>query len=88
MTTTDTAPLSGLESARPNAMPIYLDNQSSTRLDPRALEAMLPYFTEQFGNPHSASHPYGRNAAEAIEQARSEVGALEAFLKRMLANAS
>jgi cysteine desulfurase len=40
------------------------------------LEAMLPYFTEQFGNPHSASHAYGRIAAEAIEQARSEVAAL------------
>jgi cysteine desulfurase len=57
-------------------MPIYLDNQSSTRLDPRVLDAMLPYFTEQFGNPHSTSHPYGRIAAEATEQARSEVAAL------------
>jgi cysteine desulfurase len=59
-----------------NTMPIYLDNQSSTRVDPRVLEAMLPYFTEQFGNPHSASHAYGRVAAEAIEQARSDVAAL------------
>ena len=59
-----------------NAMPIYLDNQSSTPLDPRVLEAMLPYFTEQFGNPHSTSHAYGRIAAEAIEEARSEVSAL------------
>jgi cysteine desulfurase len=64
------------EARRPNTMPIYLDNQSSTRVDPRVLEAMLPYFTEQFGNPHSASHPYGRIAAEAIEEARSEVAAL------------
>ncbi len=59
-----------------NAMPIYLDNQSSTRVDPRVLEAMLPYFTEQFGNPHSASHPYGRIAAAAIETARGELAAL------------
>jgi cysteine desulfurase len=59
-----------------NFMPIYLDNQSSTRLDPRVLEAMLPYFTEQFGNPHSASHAYGRIAADAIERARGEVAAL------------
>jgi cysteine desulfurase len=59
-----------------NAMPIYLDNQSSTPLDPRVLEAMLPYFTEQFGNPHSTSHAYGRIAAQAIEQARGEVAAL------------
>ena len=70
------APLLGREPARPNAMPIYLDNQSSTRLDRRVLDAMLPYFTEQFGNPHSASHAYGRIAAEAIELARSEVAAL------------
>ena len=76
MTATAAALLSVRESARPNAMPIYLDNQSSTRLDPRVLDAMLPYFTEQFGNPHSASHPYGRIAAEAIEQARGEVAAL------------
>ena len=59
-----------------NAMPIYLDNQSSTRLDPRVLEAMLPHFTEQFGNPHSTSHAYGRIAAEAVEQARREVAGL------------
>ncbi len=59
-----------------NTMPVYLDNQSSTRLDPRVLEAMLPYFTEQYGNPHSASHAYGRIAAEAIEQARGQVAAL------------
>ena len=59
-----------------NAPPIYLDNQSTTRVDPRVLEAMLPYFTEHFGNPHSASHPYGRLAAEAVEQARGEIAAL------------
>ena len=59
-----------------NPMPIYLDNQSSTPLDPRVLDAMLPYFTEQFGNPHSTSHAYGRIAAQAIEEARSEVSAL------------
>jgi cysteine desulfurase len=64
------------ELRRPNTMPIYLDNQASTRVDPRVIEAMLPYFTEQFGNPSSTSHAYGRIAAEAIEQARSEVAAL------------
>jgi cysteine desulfurase len=60
----------------PNRPPIYLDNQSTTRVDPRVLEAMLPYFAEDFGNPHSTSHPYGRAAAEAIEMARGEIAAL------------
>ena len=59
-----------------NTAPIYLDNQSSTRLDPRVFEAMLPYFTEDFGNPHSTTHAYGRTGAEAIERARGEVAAL------------
>jgi cysteine desulfurase len=59
-----------------NTPPIYLDNQSSTRVDPRVLEAMLPYFTEDFGNPHSTSHTYGRTAAEAVERARGEIAAL------------
>ena len=62
--------------AAANTPPIYLDNQSSTRVDPRVLEAMLPFLTEDFGNPHSTSHAYGRIAAEAIEQARREIAAL------------
>ncbi len=70
------APRSTSAHSAANAPPIYLDNQSSTRVDPRVLEAMLPYFTEQFGNPHSTSHPYGHIAAEAIEKARSEIAAL------------
>jgi cysteine desulfurase len=61
---------------RPNALPIYLDNQASTPLDPRVLQAMLPYFTEHFGNPHSESHVYGHNAMVAIEAARGEVARL------------
>jgi cysteine desulfurase len=76
MTSAVTAPSRRPDAQLANTMPIYLDNQSSTRLDPRVLEAMLPYFTEQFGNPHSTSHVYGRIAAEAIEQARSAVAAL------------
>src|SRR5260370_530361 len=61
---------------RPNRLPIYLDNQSTTPLDPRVLEAMLPYFTEHFGNPHSESHVYGKNAAAAIEAARADLARL------------
>ena len=63
-------------SDKPNRPPIYLDNQASTPLDPRVLEAMLPYFTEHFGNPHSESHIYGENAMAAIEAARGQVARL------------
>jgi cysteine desulfurase len=62
--------------AAANTPPIYLDNQSTTRIDPRVLGAMLPYFTEDYGNPHSISHAYGRIAAEALERARAEIAAL------------
>jgi cysteine desulfurase len=65
-----------LAGAAANTPPIYLDNQSSTRVDPRVLEAILPYFTEDFGNPHSTSHTYGRIAAEAVERARGEIAGL------------
>ena len=65
-----------LSTVAANTPPIYLDNQSTTPTDPRVLEAMLPYFTDNFGNPHSSSHAYGRIAAEAIERARGEIAVL------------
>jgi cysteine desulfurase len=61
---------------RPNRRPIYLDNQSTTPADPRVVAAMLPYFTEEFGNPHSESHLYGQTAAAAVEAARAQVARL------------
>ncbi len=56
--------------------PVYLDNQATTPCDPRVLAAMLPWFTERFGNPHSAEHAMGRQADAAVEQARGQVAAL------------
>jgi cysteine desulfurase len=59
-----------------NSAPVYLDYQATTPCDPRVVEAMLPWFTSKFGNPHSTSHAFGREAAEAVEKARTEVAAL------------
>jgi cysteine desulfurase len=57
-------------------VPIYMDCHSTTPVDPRVLEAMLPYFTEQFGNAASKSHSFGWKAEEAVEGAREEVARL------------
>ena len=61
--------------SRPN-QPVYLDNQATTRCDPRVVQAMLPYFSEEYGNPHSAEHVMGRKAEAAVEDARAQVAAL------------
>ncbi|MGZ5492860.1 MAG: aminotransferase class V-fold PLP-dependent enzyme, partial [Thermoanaerobaculia bacterium] len=50
--------------------PVYLDHHATTPCDPRVVEAMLPYFTEIFGNPASLTHQQGRRAAKALEDAR------------------
>ena len=57
-------------------LPIYLDYQSTTPVDPRVMATMLPYFTVKFGNPHSTSHSHGREVADAVEAARGQVARL------------
>ena len=59
--------------ARP---PVYLDYQATTPCDPRVVEAMLPFFNEKFGNPHSVHHAYGWEAEEAVEAARARIAEL------------
>src|SRR5260221_3513568 len=65
-----------VERRNPPAEPVYLDYQATTPTDPRAVDAMLPYFTERFGNPHSAQHRHGAVAEAAVETARGQVAAL------------
>jgi cysteine desulfurase len=63
----------GVEHVR---LPIYMDNHATTRTDPRVLGAMLPYFTEEYGNAASRHHVFGRRAEQAVEEAREQVAAL------------
>jgi cysteine desulfurase len=55
--------------------PIYMDNHATTRVDPRVLEPMLPYFAERYGNAGSTTHRYGWDAREAVDQSRESIAA-------------
>ena len=55
------------------ASPVYMDNHATTRVDPRVVEAILPYFSEQYGNAGSTSHCFGWDAAEAVDTSRASI---------------
>lgn len=57
-------------------LPVYMDHHATTPVDPRVVEAMLPYFNEHFGNAASIDHEYGAEAANAVEEARAQVARL------------
>lgn len=75
-TTSDKYVYKKVDQKLPDVRPLYLDQQATAPLDPRVLDAMMPYFLFQFGNPHSRSHAYGWESEQAVEKARSQVAKL------------
>ena len=75
MSTTAIAP-ENVEATKGVKLPIYMDNHATTRTDPRVLQEMLPFFTENFGNAASRNHEFGWVAEQAVEQARERIAKL------------
>jgi len=65
-----------MKGIRLHGAPLYLDMQSTTPLDPRVLDRMMPWMLDNFGNPHSRTHLYGWEAEDAVEKARAQIAAL------------
>ncbi|XP_078364788.1 cysteine desulfurase-like isoform X2 [Oculina patagonica] len=74
--TTSTAAQATSPDERPDLRPLYLDAQATTPLDPRVLDAMMPYSVYYYGNPHSRTHAYGWESEQAVEHARKQVADL------------
>lgn len=75
----DTINMKGIRLA---GAPLYLDMQATTPLDPRVLDAMLPFWTDQYGNPHSRTHFFGWESEDAVEVARKQVSCCSHSLVR------
>ncbi|XP_078430473.1 nitrogen fixation S (NIFS)-like 1 [Wolffia australiana] len=65
-----------MKGVRLSGRPLYLDMQATTPVDPRVLDAMMPYYLSRYGNPHSRTHLYGWESDQAVETARAQVAAL------------
>ncbi|KAK8964462.1 hypothetical protein KSP40_PGU019764 [Platanthera guangdongensis] len=65
-----------MKGVRISSRPLYLDMQATTPLDPRVVDAMLPFYLSRFGNPHSRTHLYGWESDDAVETARAQVAEL------------
>ncbi|XP_058087898.1 cysteine desulfurase, mitochondrial [Magnolia sinica] len=72
----DDSDVISMKGVKISGRPLYLDMQATSPVDPRVLDSMLPFFTSQFGNPHSRTHLYGWESDKAVEHARSQVAAL------------